>query len=167
MGGAREVVMVLYLCIWELFSHRIWKTLSPFPDARHVRRWARMSAEDAPAACGSTRGEHPPCESVFAGGLTCHLDRFARASFQVRPRGPNFSPQSNETNPDAPPPYRRRSTKPESSTPRRSSCITCSARGRGTGHGWRRNERTRLLRRVTNPGENEGRPGKTKTAGRA
>jgi hypothetical protein len=43
-----------------------------------------MSREDDAAACASTRDAKPPCASVFAGGLSCHIDRFVNASFQVR-----------------------------------------------------------------------------------
>ena len=38
-----------------------------------------MSREDDAATCASTRDDRPPCASVFAGGLSCHVDRFVNA----------------------------------------------------------------------------------------
>ena len=57
----------------------------PSPPSHFLGRVRKsMSREDDAEACASTRDAKPPCASVFAGGLSCHVDRFVNASFQVR-----------------------------------------------------------------------------------
>jgi len=58
---------------------------NPSPPSHFLGRVRKsMSREDDAAACASTRDAKPPCASVFAGGLSCHIDRFVNASFEVR-----------------------------------------------------------------------------------
>jgi hypothetical protein len=81
-------LQVSFLGILRAFSSRAQTNDSPVVFCHTLGRVQRvprsMSGKDEPATCDSARADHPQCESVFAGGLRCHLDRFARASFQVR-----------------------------------------------------------------------------------